>query len=148
MFQAAPQRIVAFEPPQGWDRAATPPSARLLATWAHREGGRLTLAADRIATGVDAAHLFDESRAALENQGWTLDRVDRNPARPSGDSGSRVLVEASLARGRRHARQLYVVDSGFAYVVTMVASTGQEKNSARDFDAAVSSLRLGEGVKR
>ena len=64
-------------------------------------------------------------------------RVDRQPAR--------VLVEATLDKGRRIARQLYLVEEGFAYVITLVAPLEQKDQRSRDFDEAIGSLKLGTG---
>jgi hypothetical protein len=135
-LRAPAQRIVSFEPPAGWERAASPPSSRLLATWSHHAGGRLTLVAERIA-GKTAQQVFDESRPSLEKQGWTLGRVDRKP--------DRVVVEATLDKGRRMARQLYLVEEGFAYVITLVGPVEQQSERAHDFDEAAASLKLGAG---
>ncbi len=137
-LRAPAQRSVAFEPPAGWERAASPPSSRLLATWSHHDGGRLTLVAERV-SGRSAQQLFDESRPSLEKQGWTLGKVERKP--------ERVVVEATLERGKRIARQLYLVEEGFAYVVTLVAPAAQLADRAHDFDEAIASLRLGEGER-
>ena len=130
------QHVVAFEPPAGWERAATPPSSRLLATWAHHDGGRLTLVAE-LAAGKTALQIFEQSRPALEKQGWSLGKTERKP--------ERVILEATLDKGRRHARQLYLVEDGWAYVVTMAAPAEQDAARAHDFDEAIGSLKLGTG---
>jgi hypothetical protein len=139
-LRAPAQRIVAFDPPPGWERAATPPSSRLLGTWSHRDGGRLTLAAERVAAGVTAQRLFDDSKPALAKQGWTLGKVEAQPMR--------VVADATLDGGKRVARQLYLVEEGFAYVITLVAPVEQRADHARDFDEAVGSLKLGAADER
>jgi hypothetical protein len=143
MLRAPAQHIVAFDPPGTWERAPTPPSSRLLATWAHRDSGRLTIAAQEVGAKVDAATLFDESRTSLERQGWTLGHVDRGKTTPA----MRVLVDATLDKGKRVARQLYLVEAGFAYVVTLVAPAEHAADRLRDFDDAVATLKLGDGDK-
>jgi hypothetical protein len=135
-LRAPAQRIVSFEPPTGWERAASPPSARLLGTWSHHDGGRLTLVADRV-SGKSAQQVFEQSRPSLEKQGWSLGHVDRKP--------DRVVVEATLDKGRRIAKQLYLVEEGFAYVVTLVGPVEQQSERGHDFDEAVASLKLGAG---
>ena len=132
----ADQRIVLFDPPTGWERGASPPSSRLLGTWSHQDGGRLTLAAERAAAGVLATRIFDDGRPTLVRQGWSLTHVDRQP--------TRVVVEATLAAGKRMARQLYLVEEGFVYVITLVAPAAQTTDRARDFEAACASLKLGK----
>jgi hypothetical protein len=139
-LRAPAQRIAGFDPPSGWERAATPPSTRLLGTWAHRDGGRLTLAAERVPAGVTAQRLFDDSKAALGKQGWVLGKVEAQPMR--------VVAEATLDGGKRLARQLYLVEEGFAYVVTLVAPVEQRVERARDFDEAIGSLKLGTPDER
>lgn len=134
-LKAPAQRIAAFEPPVGWERAATPPSTRLLGTWAHHLGGRITLGAERVPSTATAQKLFDDSRAALEKQGWKLGKIDRQP--------TRTTVEATLDQGKRIARQLYLVEDGFAYVITLVAPADQLADRAHDFDESVASLKLG-----
>jgi hypothetical protein len=135
VLRAPEKHVLSFEPPAGWDRAASPPSARLLGTWAHRDGGRLTLAADHAAAGASAMQLFDASKKSLEKEGWSITHVDTQP--------TRVTVDAKIDKGRRAARQLYLVEDGFAYVVTLVAPAEQQADRAHDFDDAVASLKLG-----
>ncbi len=143
LLRAPPQRILAFDPPASWDRAPTPPSSRLLATWAHRDSGRLTIAAQQVGNQGDAGKLFDESRGSLERQGWTITRVDR----PKSGVTPRVVVDATLDKGKRVARQLYLVEGGFVYVVTLVAPEEHAAERLRDFDDAVGTLKLGDADK-
>ena len=103
----------------------------------HAANGAVVVAAEKVAPGTMAQGLFDGSRKALEKQGWTIGRVDRQP--------NKVLVEAQLDHGKRLARQLYLVEEGFAYVVTLVAPAAQQAERTRDFDETVASLRLDAG---
>lgn len=132
-FRSPPHQIVSIEPPAGWDLSASPPSTRLVASWTHRDGAKLTLVAERAAADVEAGKLFEQSRPSLERQGWTLGAVNRQP--------TRVLVEATLDRGKRSARQLYLVEGGFVYVLTLVAPVEQTSARARDLDETIASLR-------
>lgn len=138
LFRSPDYRVVAVDPPSGWELAASPPSSRLLASWAHREGGKLTLAAERSAL-PDANKLFAQSEGVLKAQGWTLGAIDRQTGR--------IVVDATLDHGRRIARQLYTVEQGFAYVLTMVAPAEQGPLRARDFDDTVATMRLGTPAK-
>jgi hypothetical protein len=139
-FRSPAHRVTSVEPPTGWERAAAPPSSRLLASWAHRDGARLTLAADRVPASADAKKLFEQSRSSLEKQGWAVGRVDAQPGR--------VLVEATIDKGKRVARQLYLVEGGLAYVLTLVSDAAEAPARAREFDETVASLKLGEDVPR
>jgi len=132
LFRSTAHQIASIEPPVGWDLSASPPSTRLVASWTHRDGAKLTLVAERAPSGVDASKLFDQSRPSLERQGWVIGRTERQPAR--------VSVEASLERGKRGARQLYLVLDGFVYVLTMVAPTEQTSARSKDLDETVASL--------
>src|ERR1700735_2609256 len=94
-LRAPNQRTKSCEPPSTWERGADPPSSLVLGVWSHRDGGRITLAADHVASGTVAGRVFDDSKKSLVSQGWSLGKVDRAP------NGARVLVEATLERGRR-----------------------------------------------
>jgi len=139
LFHSAAYRIAAVDPPTGWELAPSPPSSRLLATWTHKEGARLTLAAESSAE-TSAGKLLDQAKGALTAQGWTVKHEDRQP--------TRVTIEATLDGGKRIARQLYAVEKGFAYVLTLVAPADQVNERARDFDDTVSTMRIGANDNR
>ena len=139
LFHSAAYRIAAVDPPTGWELSPSPPSSRLLATWTHKEGARLTLAAESSAE-TDAGKLLDQAKAALSAQGWTVKHEDRQPAR--------ATIEATLDGGKRVGRQLYAVEKGFAYVLTLVAPASQAADRARDFDDTVSTMRIGANDNR
>lgn len=138
LFRSPDYRVVAVDPPTGWELSASPPSSRLLASWSHRDGAKLTLAAERSAV-TDPEKLFLQSRSVLQAQGWTVGSVEKQ--------AGRVSVEATLDHGRRIARQLYAVEQGFAYVLTMVAPADQADLRARDFDDTLATMRLGAPAK-
>lgn len=140
LVKSPPHKLQSIEPPPGWELSPSPPSSRLIATWSHREGARLTLAAEAVPNTLDAAQLFQRSRASLERQGWSIGPVTRTP----GKNGvQRVVVDATLDKGKRSARQLYVVEDGFAYVLTLVSATEQTLARQREFDETVASMRIG-----
>jgi hypothetical protein len=124
-----------FEPPPGWERAPQSSYPRLLVSYSHAEGGKLTLSAQRVPAGTTAAALANEARAPLEKQGFT--RLTFKP------DGARVRVTAELDSGKRVAMQLYVVDAGFGYVLTLITPLATSDRMAQDFDAAARSLQLG-----
>ena len=139
-LRAAPQHVISFEPPAGWERAATPPSSRLLATWSHHDGARLSFAAQTVAADVGADKLYAESMRSLEKQGWAITKADRQTGK--------VTVDASLDKGKRVARQIYLVESGFAYVITLVAPAEQVTERTHDLDDAMTGLKLGTSDDR
>jgi len=124
-----------FEPPSGWVLAPQGSYPRLLASYSHREGGRITLSAQRIAPGTTALKLAESSRAPLERQGFA--------ALVIAADGARARLEATLDGGKRFARPLYLTDGGVGYVVTLIASGAAWERILADFDAAVKSLELG-----
>ena len=140
LVKSPAHRLQSIEPPPGWELSPSPPSSRLLATWTHREGARLTLAAEQTA-GLDANQLFARSRSSLERQGWTIVKATPSVGKTAGSQ--RVAVEATLDKGKRSARQLYLIEEGFAYVLTMVNASEQTAARQRDLDETIASMRVG-----
>lgn len=127
--------VRAFEPPAGWELAPQASYPRLLASYSHREGGRLTLSAQRLPAGVTAAKLAQQARGPMEKQGYRSIKVQAD--------GERVRLEAELDGGRRVVRQLYVVAGEIGYVVTLVAPKSALAHLGGDFEEAVKSLEVG-----
>src|SRR5262245_4151175 len=88
-------RVRSFEPPVGWEKAPQQSYTRLLASYSHAGGGRLTLSAQKVAPSTTAEKLVHQSRTALEHQGFADIHVTPD--------GSRVRLEALLDNGRRFA---------------------------------------------
>ncbi len=124
-----------FEPPPGWDRAPQSAYPRLLVSYSHAEGGKLTLSAQRVPPHTTAAGLAAEARAPLEKQGFTrfVNKTD----------GARVRVSAELDGGKRVSLQLYAVDGGIGYVLTLISPLATAERMLSDFDTAARSLLLG-----
>jgi hypothetical protein len=139
LYRNAAMRVRSFEPPAGWEPSPAGAYPRLLVAYTHADGGRMTLTAQRVAASTTAARLASEARGPLEKQGFTAIRM-------KPESG-RMHLEAELAGGQRVARQLYVVDEGFAYVVTLIAPLAAAPQATADFDAAVRTLSLGVDVE-
>lgn len=135
VYRNEPMRVRSFEPPVGWQLAPQSSYPRLLASYAHREGGRLTLSAQKVQPGVSAQTLVDQSKPALSKQGFTGIRV-----KTDGD-GQRL--EAELDGGKRFVRQVYLVDGGIGFVITLVAPVASAAHMGADFEEAVKSLTLG-----
>jgi hypothetical protein len=136
-LRAPAQHVLGYEPATGWERAAAPPSSRLLASWTHHDGGKLTFVAERSSGKQTSQQIYEANKALLEKQGWTIGK--------SETKGTRTLVEATLDKGKRFARQLYIVEEGFAYVITLVAPIEQRDERTREFDDAVTAMKLGSG---
>jgi hypothetical protein len=128
-------RVRAFAPPQGWELAPQSSYPRLLASYSHREGARITLSAQRIAASATAWDLAAQSKVPLEKQGFSNIRITRD--------GDRTHLDADLDGGRRVAKQVYVATAGFGYVITLVSPQTAAAQAAADFDEAVRSLQLG-----
>jgi hypothetical protein len=128
-------RVRAFAPPAGWELAPQSSYPRLLAAYLGAEGAKLTLAGQKLSRAEQSAlSLAEEARPALEKQGFTKVKVA-----PEGD---RARVDADLDGGKRYMKQLYLVDGGWAYVVTMVAPSSSAARTGPDFDEAVRSLQI------
>ena len=142
-FHNDAMKVRGFEPPVGWDAQPVGSYARLLGAWETKDGGRLTLVAQKVAAGASARSLADESRPALARQGFRA--ITLSPAPPAGDESDRLLLDASIDEGRRFVRQLYAVSGAVGYVVTMVGPAARATGMRRDFDEAAASLSVGDG---
>lgn len=128
-------KLRAFEPPIGWEAQPTNSYPRLVGAWENRAGARLTLVAQKVAAGVDARALAEESRLVLERQGFRAVAL--------ANDGDRVRLEASAADGRKLVRQLYAVADDFGYVITLVGPAVKATELRRDFDEAAATLSVG-----
>jgi len=135
-------KVHGFEAPVGWEPQPGGSYARLLAAWETKDGGRMTLVAQKVRGEATARQLADESRPALERQGFRDLRITALP--PPSDESDRVLLEATLADGHRFVRQLYAVAQGIGYVVTMVGPLSRSPQMRHDFDEAAASLSVGD----
>ncbi len=132
--------IRAFEPPPSWQPAPQANYPRILVAYSHPDGGRLTLAAQKTAAGATAEEVARQAKAGLEKQGFSDVKIAID--RDSGPT-PHALLDAKLEGGRRFLKQLYVVDGGLAYVVSLVAGRVNQPEMAKDFDWSVRSLQLG-----
>jgi hypothetical protein len=127
-------KIRGFAPPAGWELAPQSSYPRLLAYYSHAEGARLTLSAQKIAPGTTAAQLVEQSRAALERQGFAHLRATAE--------GERERLDGDLDGGRRFLKQLYVVAGNIGYVITLISPTAAAAHMSTDFEEALRSLQL------
>jgi hypothetical protein len=135
-------KVRGFEAPLGWELQPVGSYARLLAAWETRDGGRLTLVAQKVKPGTTAASLVAESRPALERQRFR--DIKLSPAPPAGDESDRVVLDAVVDDGHQLMRQLYAVAGDVGYVVTMVGPIVRAPQLRRDFDEAAASLTVGD----
>src|SRR4029079_7363241 len=105
-------RVRAFEAPAGWELAPQSSYPRLLASYSHHEGGKLTLSAQKVPATTTSMDLAEQSRMPLEKQGFTALRVHAD--------GPRARLEADRDGGKRFVKQAYLVDGGIGYVVTLI----------------------------
>jgi hypothetical protein len=124
-------RVHSFEPPPSWQPAPQASYPRLLVSYSHPDGGRLTLTTQKIAPGTSADALAAAAAPLLLKQGFSdLKRADDN---------GRARLDARLD-DRRFLKQLYVVDGAQAWVISLVAGTINQPQMERDFESAVRSL--------
>jgi hypothetical protein len=135
-------KVRAFEAPLGWESQPVGSYARLLAAWETKDGGRMTLVAQKVKDGASARALADESWPALERQGFR--EIKLTEVRPAGDDSDRVVLDASIEQGRRFVRQLYVVAGSLGYVVTVAGPIARAAAIRHDFDEAAASLSVGD----
>jgi hypothetical protein len=128
-------RVRAFSPPAGWELAPQSSYPRLLAYYAHAEGGRITLSAERVPPSTPASSLAQRARAPLEKQGYAHLQIT--------NAGDRTRLEGDLDGGRRLLKQVYLVESGIGYVVTLISPTSAAPHMTADFEEALRSLQLG-----
>jgi hypothetical protein len=132
-------RLRGFEPPVSWQPAPQANYPRVVCAYTHPDGGRLTLSAQKVAPGTAAESLAQGARAGLEKQGFSDVRISVDHS----ESAPRARLDAHLEGGRRFLRQLYLVDGGLGYVVTLVAGSITEPEMTRDFDWALRTLSIG-----
>ncbi len=141
-FHNDAMKVRGFEAPVGWEAQPAGSYARLLAAWETKEGGRMTLVAQAVKAGTRARALVDESRPALERQGFR--DITLTPTPPPGDESDRLVLDAVVEAGHRFVRQLYAVSGEIGYVVTMVGPIALAPSMRRDFDEAATSLSVGD----
>jgi hypothetical protein len=131
-------RVRSFAAPSGWELVPQSSYPRLLAAYTHPDGGKLTLAAQKIPVGLQPIALAEQSRAPLQKQGFIAIKVYRDR-----EKAERARLDAALDAGKRFMRQVYVVDGDLGYVVTIIAPVASEQKLGEDFEDAASSLQLG-----
>lgn len=127
-----------FYPPYGWEPLPQSSYPRLLALYQHREGGRMTLVAERISPALTTDQFLEMSTEALKKQGYFAITV-----RPDGPKRRRL--EAKRGQPAVVIRQLYQVEhqptANFAYVIT-VSCPATGTRALGDFEPAVQSFVL------
>src|ERR1051325_537116 len=90
-------KVRGFEAPVGWEPQPVGSYARLLAAWETKDGGRMTLVAQKVKQGASARSLADESRPALQRQGFREIKLSLSP-QPS-DESDRIVLDAVVDDG-------------------------------------------------
>jgi hypothetical protein len=144
-FRNDATKVRGFEPPVGWEPQQAGSYARLLGVWETKDGGRLTLVAQKVKEGTTARSLIDESTPALQRQ--KLRDFHIAPAPSPGDESDRATLDAVVDDGHRFMRQLYAVAGDIGYVVTMVGPLARAPQMKRDFDEAAASLSVGDSAE-
>ena len=137
-------RIRGFEPPGSWQAQPQPNYPRILIAYAHPDGGRLTLSAQKVPAGTTAEAVARAAQPGLLKQGFYDITItyDRDSLRDENAS-PRVNLDAKLDGGRRFLKQVYLVDGSLAYIISLAASTVNAPEMARDLDQAARSLSIG-----
>jgi|SRR5581483_7426633 len=133
-------RVRAFAAPAGWELVPQSSYPRLLAAYVHPEGGKLTLAAQKVPPGIQPIALAEQSKPALAKQGFASIRIRQDE--------NRARLEADLDGGKRFMRQVYLVDGDLGYVVTIIAPLAAAKLMGENFEEAVHSLQLGAATQK
>ena len=141
-FHNDAMKVRGFEAPLGWEPQPVSSYARLLAAWETKDGGRMTLVAQKVKEGATARSLVEESRPALARQKFRDLQLSAAP--PAGDESDRVVLDATVDDGHLVMRQLYAVAGGIGYVVTVVGPVTRAPQLRRDFDEAAASLTVGD----
>jgi hypothetical protein len=140
LYRNDAMRVRAFQPPPGWELAPQASYPRLLASYASGEGGRITLSAQKVAPAATAERLAENGRAGLAKEGFSAFVL-----KPDGE---RERLSAHLAAGKRTLEQLYIVDEGIGYVVTLVTPDDVARRMTTDFESALRTLQVGSGAAR
>src|SRR5262249_22561953 len=106
---------VRIDAPAGWTVLKQVAYPNVIAVMSHRDGGRLTLAAERARSAETAQSLAERNRASMEKKGMRVRRLA-----PLGGNDA-ALVEASTADGALLMRQVYFVRGLWGFSLTLAA---------------------------
>jgi hypothetical protein len=119
--------------PRGWELSEQRSYPGILVRGLERRGGgRLTLAAERLAPGDDLGKLVERNQRIL--------RKLRYRYASSTHSGGAVLLDATTPDRKRTVRQAYLAQNGVAYVLSMASSTEAASRYLHPFDDVLRSL--------
>jgi hypothetical protein len=127
---------VRIDAPLGWTVLKQTAYPSVVAIMTHREGGRLTLSAQKTRPGETVEALVASNRPALEQQGVVIDRV----APSSAGEGVTELTGHSR-NGRIALRQIYGIRGSWGFVLTLSGPPSKMTQFAHDLELAWHSLR-------
>jgi hypothetical protein len=125
---------IKIDAPVGWIVQKQSAYPSVVAAMAHRDGGRLTLSAQKARSLETAQTLCDRNKAALEKTGMRIQKV--TPLPPDA-----VEVEATAKDGSLGLRQIYFVRGQWGFSLTLSAPSSKMQQYMRDLDAAWHSVR-------
>jgi hypothetical protein len=121
---------VRIDAPIGWAVQKQIAYPSVVAVMAHRDGGRMTLSAERARSAETAQTLAERNRAAMEKKGM---RVTHLAPLPGNDA---VEVEATTQNGSLAMRQVYFVRGLWGFSLTLTAPPSKIAQYAHDLDVA------------
>lgn len=121
--------------PEGWELSEQTSYPGILVAAVHRKGGgRMTLAAEKLADASETVQTYAaRNRAAMKAAGFKLGTLTRHA------TGS-LVQEVVAADGVTRVRQGYFVHDGYAYVITLAAQSDKMHSYVRAFDDALRNL--------
>jgi hypothetical protein len=121
---------VRIEAPVGWTVQKQIAYPSVIAVMAHRDGGRMTLSAERARSAETAQTLAERNRAAMEKKGM---KVVRTSPLPGNDA---VEIEATTGKGDLAMVQVYFVRGLWGFSLTLAAPPSKIAQYAHDLDVA------------
>ncbi|HJZ85224.1 MAG TPA: hypothetical protein VKN99_08655 [Polyangia bacterium] len=135
---AAPERSVVsdryqvrIDAPAGWTVLRQTAYPSMIAVMTHKDGGRLTLSAQRARAGDTVEAVAERNRAALERTGMQTGKVG-----PSSIGEGTVELTATTRDGKLQVRQLHFLHGSTEFALTLTAPPPKMAAYAKDLDAA------------
>jgi hypothetical protein len=120
---------VRVEAPPGWTPQRQSAYPNVVAILTHRDGGRITLTAQRLRGGETPAQLAERSRPALLRQDMKIERLA-----PSAFDSNACEITATSRDGKSELRQIYFIHGANAYVLTLAGAVAKQAQYNKDFE--------------
>jgi len=121
---------VRIEAPVGWTVQKLVAYPSVVAVMAHRDGGRMTLSAERARSAETAQTLAERNRAAMEKKGMKVTHLSPLPGNEA------VELEATTAKGDLAMVQVYFVRGLWGFSLTLAAPPSKIAQYTHDLDVA------------